>query len=71
MTLNPYEKVGEKALKWTTPFNCFTKSALGIVMNEARKIYNAAAIPKFGPALPPYFDSGLTASVTFEFCGRF
>ena len=30
-----------------------------------RRIYT------FGLALPRYFDSGLTASVTFEFCGRF
>ena len=41
-----YEKACEKALKWTTSFNPFTKSASGIGINEARSIYNAISIPK-------------------------
>jgi hypothetical protein len=41
-----HKKVCEKAVKWTMAFKQFTKTASGIAMNEARKLYNAITIPK-------------------------
>ena len=43
---------------------------LGCEMNICRAQPHSLMV-RFGPALPHYFDSGLTASITFEFCGRF
>ena len=40
------KKVCEKAIKWTMAFKHFTRTAAGIQMNEARKLYNAVAVPK-------------------------
>ena len=41
-----HEKVREKAVKWTMAFKRFTRTASGMKMNEARKLYNAVAVPK-------------------------
>ena len=41
-----HERVREKAVKWTAAFKRFTRAASGIRMNEARKLYNAVAVPK-------------------------
>ena len=50
-----HEKVREKAIKWTTAFKRFTKAAAGIRMNEARKLYNAVAVPKITYAADLWF----------------
>ena len=50
-----HEKVREKAVKWTAAFKRFTRAASGIRMNEARKLYNAVAVPKISYAADLWF----------------
>jgi len=50
-----HEKVREKAIKWTTAFKRFTRAAAGIRINEARKLYNAVAVPKISYAADLWF----------------
>jgi ribonuclease HI len=52
-----YEKVREKAVRWTTAFKRFTRAAAGIRMNEARKLYNAVAVPKITYAADLWYRS--------------
>ena len=50
-----HEKVREKAVKWTMAFKRFTRTASGMKMNEARKLYNAVAVPKITYAADLWF----------------
>ena len=50
-----HKKVCEKAVKWTMAFKRFTRTASGMRMNEARKLYNAVAIPKITYAADIWF----------------
>ena len=50
-----HEKVREKAVKRTAAFKRFTKAANGIRMREARKLYNAVAVPKITYAADLWF----------------
>jgi ribonuclease HI len=52
-----HEKVREKAVKWTMAFKRFTRTAAGMGMNEARKLYNAVAVPKITYAADLWFRS--------------
>jgi len=52
-----HEKVREKAVKWTMAFKRFTRTASGMMMNEARKLYNAVAVPKITYAADLWFRS--------------
>ena len=50
-----HEKVREKAVKWTMAFKRFTRTASGMKMNEARRLYNAVAVPKITYAADLWF----------------
>ena len=50
-----HEKVREKAIKWMATFKQFTKAASGIHMRDARKLYNAVAVPKISYAADLWF----------------
>ncbi len=52
-----HEKVREKAVKWTMAFKRFTRTASGMMMNEARKLYNVVAVPKITYAADLWFCS--------------
>jgi ribonuclease HI len=52
-----HEKVRERAVKWTMAFKRFTRTASGMMMNEARKLYNAVAVPKITYAADLWFRS--------------
>ena len=41
-----HERVREKAVKWTSAFRRYTKVTLGIRMIDARRLYNAVAVPR-------------------------
>jgi len=51
-----FEKVHEKAVKWTSVFKCYMKAASGIRMIDARKLYNMVAIPKICYAANIWFQ---------------
>ena len=50
-----HEKIREKAVKWTAAFKRFAKAANSICMRDARKLYNAVAVPKISYATDLWF----------------
>src|SRR5258706_13732327 len=52
-----HKKVWEKAVKWTMAFKRFTRTASGMMMNEARQLNNVVAVPKITYAADLWFCS--------------
>ena len=64
-----HERVRERAIKWTAAFKRFTRPVTGIRMKEARKLYNAVALPRICYAADIWFSPTRTTRASTHHAG--